>query len=82
VAHDGQGTIYIPLEEFWAFVRKYAPGDGAEEVRFGVPRATDGDIEIDYAFSTECAPEGWSKKPPAVTQWEELRERRKRGETP
>lgn len=75
MAHDGEGTIYIPLAEFWEFVQKYAPGDGSAEISFGVPRVEDGgeDLMISYAFSTECPPSDWSKKPKAVTEWAELR---------
>ncbi len=73
---DGKGTIYIPLEEFWAFVAKYAPNGviGAGEIRYGVPRVNKGagDLEVSYAFSTDCAPESWGEKPPAVTEWEKL----------
>ena len=74
MASNGQGTIYIPLDEFWSFVAQYAPKHGGE-VLYGLPRITAGgeDLEVDYAFSTECHPDTWAAKPPAVLQWVELR---------
>ena len=76
MAHDGTGTVYIPLEEFWKFVHEYMPDLKGAEVAYGVPRVKDdgGDLEIDYAFSTECAPSDWAKTPDAVKQWTDLKE--------
>lgn len=73
MAADGTGTIYIPLEEFWTFVTKYAP-DHSGEIVFGVPRVRErgGDLEIDYAFSTDNHPSTWAEKPQALLQWKEL----------
>ena len=78
MAHDGEGKIYIPLEEFWKFVQKWAPGDGSAEIRFGVPQFNDSDMVIDYAFSTECHPTEWAEKPKAVAQWDELKAKEKK----
>ena len=77
MAHDGEGKIYIPLEEFWKFVQKWAPGDGTSEIRFGVPQFTESDVVIDYAFSTEGPPEDWATPPKAITQWDDLRKAEK-----
>jgi hypothetical protein len=80
VAHDGEGKIYIPMEDFWKFVHEYAPGDGSAEIIFGVPqfREADSDMVIDYAFSTECPPRDWATKPKAAIQWDELKEKEKK----
>lgn len=77
MAHDGEGTIYIPMEELWKLVMQYAPGDGGAEIAFGVPQfpdGTQGDMTVDYAFSTEAHPSEWAKKPKAISQWDDLRE--------
>lgn len=76
MAHDGEGKIYIPLEDFWKFVQGYVPQSDAETV-FGVPQFTDEDVVVDYAFSTECNPAEWVKKPKALLQWEEHRAKEK-----
>jgi hypothetical protein len=69
---NGEGTIYIPLAEFWTFVEKYNPAKCTETL-FGVPRVVDEDIVIDYAFSTEDHPSSWAEKPKPASQWEKHR---------
>ena len=83
MAHDGTGTIYITMEEFRAFVLKFAPDLDGAEFAFGVPRVSDenSDLEIDYAFSTECPPSSWGKTPPAVQQWNDLKKKEKEKKT-
>jgi hypothetical protein len=71
---DGTGTIYIPLEEFWAFAQKYGPRLEGESV-YGVPRVENDDLVIDYAFSTEAHPNTWATKPPAVVQWDDQKKK-------
>jgi hypothetical protein len=67
-----EGTIEIPMEEFWEFVHQYDPVDGLES-SYGVPRIIkDGQtMEIDFAASSEGSPADWANKPKAVLQWEE-----------
>jgi hypothetical protein len=68
-----EGTISIPLTEFWKFVAKFHDNTSAE-VAYGVPRVSvNDDLEIDFAASTEGPPKDWMHKPKAVLQWEELR---------
>ena len=77
MAYDGTGKIYIPLEEFWAFVQKYVPATEGAEVAFGVPQVNSRDIMIDYAYSTEGNPNDWAELPEAVKQWKALKETEK-----
>ena len=65
MGYDRQGTVYIPLEEFWKFVKKFHADfdkDGAL-IRYGNLRLANEDLEIDYAFGTEVPPEDWSEPP-------------------
>jgi hypothetical protein len=68
---DCEGTVEIPMEEFWEFVAKYNSLQSCE-IQYGVPRCNkeSSRMEIDFAASTECHPMEWSKKPKAVLQWE------------
>ena len=52
---------------------QYSPGDGVE-IRFGVPRVIkfNDTIEIDFAASSESAPENWKEKPKCLKQWDEV----------
>ena len=73
MAYDGEGTVYIPLEEFWEFVQRYVPVTKGAETAFGVPRVECGDLVIDYACSTDCHPTEWATPPKAVQQWKDLK---------
>lgn len=68
------GTIDIPLEEFWEFVAKYHDKTSGE-VAYGVPKVRKGGgyMEISFAVSSEGHPSEWAVKPAAVTEWEELK---------
>ena len=71
-----EGTVYIPLAEFWEFVAKYNDTK-MSEVAYGVPRINPenpDDLEIDFAASTEGHPSEWAVKPKAVTQWTDLKQ--------
>jgi hypothetical protein len=70
MAYDAEGSVYIPLEEFWIFAMKYLPKTHAE-FAFGKPRIVDDDIVFDYAASTVCNPKDWAEKPKAITSWDE-----------
>jgi len=70
-----EGTVYIPLADFWEFVAKYNDTK-MSEVAYGVPRInTDNphEMEIDFAASTEGHPMDWMEKPKAVKQWIDLK---------
>jgi hypothetical protein len=71
MAYDGEGTLYIPLEEFWMWVQQYHPNLKCE-IAYGVPRFVDGDLVIDYAFSSDTDPRSWAKKPKCLEQWDAL----------
>jgi hypothetical protein len=70
MAWDGEGVLYIPLEDFRRFALKYLPKSGADIV-LGIPRIEDDLIAIDWAASTICNPIDWAEKPKAITQWNE-----------
>lgn len=63
MASDGQGTIYIPLTDYWEFVDTYSPAPKGALCRYAPPRFTSEDAEIDYAFGTDTAPESWANPP-------------------
>ena len=68
-----EGTIEIPLEEFWTWVQhNYASRLEGMEIVYGVPRIPKGNgtMEIDFAASTEGSPHDWGVKPKAVLQWD------------
>jgi hypothetical protein len=76
MGYTAEGTIEIPLEEFWDFVTKnYSPTNN-DEIRFGVPRVNKSNqvLEIDFAFSNDTSPDNWSVKPDCLKQWDELKE--------
>jgi hypothetical protein len=71
MAFDAEGSVYVPLDELWGFLKKFHPDFKGAEVAYGVPRVVDGDLVVDYAAGTECNPGDWATKPKAVTQWAE-----------
>lgn len=74
MAIDGEGIIYIPLEDFWAWVMEnYAPYPEGAESLVGKPEIDilNVEIKIPYAFSTICNPTSWGKKSKAELSWKE-----------
>ena len=74
-----EGTVSIPMEEFWAFVAKYNDTN-MSEVAYGVPRINPenpDEMEIDFAASTDGHPAEWAVKPKAVKQWDDLKQSKK-----
>lgn len=63
MAYDGVGKIYIAAEDWCEFLARYAPGSRSAEIRYSQPRIENGDLVVDYAFSTESAPESWVNPP-------------------
>ena len=63
MGYDAVGRIYIPAEEWYAFLTKFLPKlDG--ETAFGRPVVgPDGEIVVEYATSTEAHPADWQVKP-------------------
>jgi hypothetical protein len=50
MGYDGQGTVYIPLDEFWTFVKKFHPPMEGATVRYAMEvRIQNEDLEIDFA---------------------------------
>jgi len=64
MGYDGKGTIYVPLVDFYEFLAKYH-STTTGEVAYGPPRIQSGaeDLEVDYAYSTECHPADWAEPP-------------------
>ncbi|CAK0739482.1 hypothetical protein CCP1ISM_10540001 [Azospirillaceae bacterium] len=71
--YDATGKIYIPLEEFWAFINKYH-GLKDTEIAYGVPHVEGNDLVISYAASSECHPSSWAEKPECLKEWEKKKE--------
>jgi len=62
MAFDGHGDIFIPMDEFIDFLKKYLGADTSHgEFRFGKMRMEGDEITIAWAFSPICAPEAWAK---------------------
>lgn len=76
MAYDGEGTIRIPLEEFWELIQKFHEHKDAE-LHFGVPQCDGYDVVINYAYSSICNPADWSKKPKCSEEWKELEKKQK-----
>ena len=74
MAASYDGTIDIPLEDFWEFVSKYHDKTSGE-IAYGVPKFTksSGYMEISFAVASEGSPSEWAVKPAAVTEWESLK---------
>lgn len=70
-----EGTVSIPLTEFWKLVADYMDSKTAE-IQYGVPcvNTLNDTIDIDFAASTEGHPNDWVEKPKASVQWEKLSE--------
>jgi hypothetical protein len=63
MAHAVQGEVWIPLEDWYEFIGKYAPKtDG--EILWGEPTQTSSDIVIPFACNTECHPAEQATPPP------------------
>ena len=64
MGYDGQGTVYIPLEEFWNFIKRFHPKMDEAVVRYAHEvRIQNEDLEIDFAFGTETDPLDWAEPP-------------------
>lgn len=69
MAHAGEGTAYIPMEDWLEFLQKYMPGLGHAEFVVGPPRLEDGRIVTDFAWSDDDShPADWATTPKAVRQ--------------
>lgn len=71
---DGEGTVYIGLEDFWQWVHENYVGSTGDLILFGVPRINkeNQEIEITYAFSSDVPPDDWVNPPVAKKEWETL----------
>lgn len=60
---EEEGLMYLPtfggkaytleLDDFWVFVRQYAPDFGTAETRFDTPHFSEHNLLIDFAANTE-----------------------------
>jgi len=76
MGYDGEGNIYIPLEEFWKFVSDYYPLEkSGAEIVYGKPRIENNDLVISFAVSTDCDPRTWAEKPKALKEWDKKEEK-------
>ena len=76
MASRGEGTIEIPLEDFWRYANEYHEHSSAE-LFYGVPRVNNGNqvIEIDYMYNSGINPteEFDFEKSKCKLQWDELK---------
>lgn len=72
MAITGEGTIEIPLEDFWSYVDEYNIVKD-NYVIYGKPTINldNQTLEIKFAFSDEGDPYKWSEKSEAEESWEE-----------
>jgi len=69
MANDGEGTIYVPFEDYYKLLEQFAPALKHAESLVGPPRMEEGELVVDFAFSTsECHPGEWSTPPKAKRQ--------------
>lgn len=62
--YDAEGTLYIPIEEWYEFIQKKFPFLSGGQFVLGAPRMTTEDVEIPYAKGTdEVHPNEWGVKP-------------------
>lgn len=75
MSSSGEGTIQIPMEDFYAFVRKHGPDLGGAEVLIGPPRLVimSEEIEVAFAWGTDCNPSDWAEPSQAQRQLSELK---------
>ena len=76
MSYTAEGTIEIPTEEFFSWVRRhYCPGPTrtGSNVQYGAPRVNKSNktIEVDFAMGDDCSPAEWLVKPDCVREWEE-----------
>jgi hypothetical protein len=74
MSFTAEGTIEIPMEDFFNWLyENYAPCSGVE-YQYGVPRVNKSNqtLEIDFAMATDCNPNVWVEKPSVMKQWKEL----------
>lgn len=68
---NGEGDVFIPLEDFIEFLGQYCPmAKEAGEFRFGRIRIEGGELVVAWAYDPHSPPEDWANKPRAVTDWE------------
>jgi len=61
---DGNGTLYIPVEEWHEFIQKRFPFLSNKQYVLGNPTVNADDVEIPYAIGTDDVhPKEWAVKP-------------------
>jgi hypothetical protein len=73
MSYTAEGTIEIPLEDFFGWVyTNYSPCYmSGVEFQHGVPRVnkSNNTIEVDFAMGTDCNPAQWKEKPKFMEEW-------------
>ena len=64
MAYTIEGSLQIPLDEFWDFLSQYLPSNSANTV-FGKPvvNVDNGTLDIGFASDTDENPRTWLEKP-------------------
>lgn len=72
MATTGEGTIEIPLEDFWSYVDGYNIIEGNYNL-YGKPKVNldNNTLEIIFAFSDSGDPREWGEKSEAEKSWKE-----------
>lgn len=56
MGHWARGEVWIPLHEWYAFVRGHMPISESGLDAIGPPRIDGDDLVVPYAINTECPP--------------------------
>jgi hypothetical protein len=72
MALTAEGTLEIPMEEFWNWVFT-SYGVGGMVSLYGIPRfnKNTNSIEITVAMGDQTNPNEWATKPKALLEWSE-----------
>lgn len=72
MALTAEGTLEIPMEEFWNWVFTSYSVKGMDSV-YGIPHfnKSTNSIEITVAMGDQTNPNTWATKPKALLEWSE-----------
>jgi hypothetical protein len=65
MGHAARGDIWIPIQDWYDFVTKYAPHTTGE-MSFGPPSEMDGELSVPFAINTECHPMDEASPPECI----------------
>lgn len=61
---DATGKVYVPLDDLFRFIEKYAGIDTEfMQFNFNGMRVEHNDLVVDFAASSECHPDDWTEPP-------------------